>query len=74
MTAALRRRHAFATVFCATLRIWIATAAPRVGLTALPRDHAFANIRLTDNIVQFSTKRYSATIRWSCKVRAPART
>lgn len=30
-----------------------------VGLTALPRDHAFANIRLTDNIVQFSTKRYS---------------
>ncbi len=29
-----------------------------VGLTALPRDHAFANIRLTDNIVQFSTKRY----------------
>jgi aspartokinase/homoserine dehydrogenase 1 len=31
-----------------------------VGLTALPRDHAFANIRLTDNIVQFSTKRYSA--------------
>jgi bifunctional aspartokinase / homoserine dehydrogenase 1 len=30
-----------------------------VGLTALPRDHAFANLRLTDNIVQFSTKRYS---------------
>jgi bifunctional aspartokinase / homoserine dehydrogenase 1 len=31
-----------------------------VGLVELPRDHAFANIRLTDNIVQFSTKRYSA--------------
>ncbi|MDR3388225.1 MAG: bifunctional aspartate kinase/homoserine dehydrogenase I [Rudaea sp.] len=30
----------------------------RVGLVELPRDHAFANIRLTDNIVQFSTKRY----------------
>ena len=30
----------------------------RVGLVQLPRDHAFANIRLTDNIVQFSTKRY----------------
>ncbi len=29
-----------------------------VGLASLPRDHAFANIRLTDNIVQFSTKRY----------------
>ncbi len=32
----------------------------RVGLVELPLDHAFANIRLTDNIVQFSTKRYSA--------------
>jgi len=30
----------------------------RVGLVELPRDHAFANIRLTDNIVQFTTKRY----------------
>jgi aspartokinase/homoserine dehydrogenase 1 len=29
-----------------------------VGLASLPRGHAFANIRLTDNIVQFSTKRY----------------
>ena len=29
-----------------------------VGLASLPRDHAFSNIRLTDNIVQFSTKRY----------------
>jgi aspartokinase/homoserine dehydrogenase 1 len=31
-----------------------------VGLVELTRDHAFANIRLTDNIVQFSTKRYCA--------------
>jgi len=30
----------------------------RVGLIELPRDHAFANIRLTDNVVQFSTRRY----------------
>jgi bifunctional aspartokinase / homoserine dehydrogenase 1 len=30
----------------------------QVGLVELPREHAFANIRLTDNIVQFSTKRY----------------
>ena len=29
-----------------------------VSLVELPRSHAFANIRLTDNIVQFSTKRY----------------
>ncbi len=29
-----------------------------VRLVELPRDHAFANIRLTDNVVQFSTKRY----------------
>jgi len=29
-----------------------------VGLAALPRDHAFAHLRLTDNIVQFTTKRY----------------
>ena len=30
-----------------------------VGLVELERTHAFANIRQTDNIVQFSTKRYS---------------
>lgn len=29
-----------------------------VGLVELERTHAFSNIRLTDNIVQFSTKRY----------------
>ncbi len=31
-----------------------------VGLVALPRAHAFANARLTDNVVQFSTRRYSS--------------
>ena len=29
-----------------------------VGLVELPREHAFANLRLTDNIVQFTTVRY----------------
>jgi aspartokinase/homoserine dehydrogenase 1 len=29
-----------------------------VGLVELPRTHAFANLRLTDNVVLFSTKRY----------------
>ena len=29
-----------------------------VGLVELPHTHAFANLRLTDNVVQFSTKRY----------------
>jgi aspartokinase/homoserine dehydrogenase 1 len=29
-----------------------------VGLAELPRDHAFAHLRLTDNIVQFGTRRY----------------
>jgi aspartokinase/homoserine dehydrogenase 1 len=30
----------------------------RVALVALPADHAFAHLRLTDNIVQFTTRRY----------------
>ena len=30
----------------------------RVGLVGLPRDHAFAHLRLTDNVVQFTTRRY----------------
>lgn len=29
-----------------------------VGLVALPADHAFAHLRLTDNVVQFTTRRY----------------
>ncbi len=29
-----------------------------VGLAAVPLDHAFAHLRLTDNIVQFTTQRY----------------
>ncbi|WP_395620914.1 bifunctional aspartate kinase/homoserine dehydrogenase I [Dokdonella sp.] len=30
-----------------------------VGLTELPANHAFANLRLTDNVVQFTSKRYA---------------
>ncbi|WP_440225497.1 bifunctional aspartate kinase/homoserine dehydrogenase I [Dokdonella sp. MW10] len=30
-----------------------------VGLAELPATHAFANLRLTDNIVQFTTRRYA---------------
>lgn len=30
----------------------------RVGLVELPGEHAFAHLRLTDNIVQFTTRRY----------------
>ncbi len=29
-----------------------------VGLVEMPDDHAFANLRLTDNVVQFRTRRY----------------
>ncbi len=35
-----------------------AGGAAQVGLTVLPPDHPFAKIRLTDNVVQFTTKRY----------------
>jgi aspartokinase/homoserine dehydrogenase 1 len=31
---------------------------PTVGLVALPQSHAFGHMQLTDNIVQFTTKRY----------------
>src|SRR5690606_14248997 len=30
----------------------------RVALQALPESHAFAHLKLTDNIVQFTTRRY----------------
>ncbi len=30
----------------------------RVGLCAVERDHSFAHLRLTDNVVQFTTRRY----------------
>lgn len=36
-----------------------ATGKASVGLVALPAEHAFAHIKLTDNVVQFTTRRYS---------------
>jgi aspartokinase/homoserine dehydrogenase 1 len=30
-----------------------------VGLVELPQDHAFAHLKPTDNVIQFSTARYS---------------
>ncbi|MFT4247309.1 MAG: bifunctional aspartate kinase/homoserine dehydrogenase I [Pseudomonas sp.] len=36
-----------------------AARAPSVGLVELPADHGFGNLRLTDNVVQFTTRRYS---------------
>jgi bifunctional aspartokinase / homoserine dehydrogenase 1 len=35
------------------------SGAASVGLRRFPADHAFARIRLTDNIVQFTTRRYA---------------
>ncbi|WP_434027857.1 bifunctional aspartate kinase/homoserine dehydrogenase I [[Pseudomonas] boreopolis] len=35
-----------------------ARRAPSVGLVELPAGHGFANLRLTDNVVQFTTRRY----------------
>lgn len=37
-----------------------AHAVASVGLLAVPRDHAFAHTRLTDNVVQFTTRRYAS--------------
>jgi len=37
-----------------------AQAEASVGLLALPRDHPFAHTRLTDNVVQFTTRRYAS--------------
>ena len=34
------------------------SGAAKVGLVALEKDHAFAHLRLTDNVVQFTTRRY----------------
>jgi aspartokinase/homoserine dehydrogenase 1 len=61
LDAAMAQRLAAARVRDRVLR-YVASlkrdGSASVGLIELPRDHAFANIRLTDNVVQFSTKRY----------------
>ncbi|MFT3806525.1 bifunctional aspartate kinase/homoserine dehydrogenase I [Arenimonas sp.] len=65
--AAMRERHAAAKARGNVLR-YVASLRPArdgasaqacVGLVELAADHAFAHLRLTDNVVQFSTRRYS---------------
>ena len=58
--AAMRARHAAAAARGEVLR-YVArldAGGARVGLVALPAAHAFAHLQLTDNIVQFTTRRY----------------
>jgi aspartokinase/homoserine dehydrogenase 1 len=61
LDAPLAERHATASARGCVLR-YVAQldkdGKASVGLVELPRDHTFANLRLTDNVVQFSTKRY----------------
>jgi aspartokinase/homoserine dehydrogenase 1 len=56
----MRERHARAAAKGNVLR-YVARLdedGARVGLVELPSSHAFAHLQLTDNIVQFSTRRY----------------
>ena len=59
--AAFAQRHAEAAAAGKVLR-YVARLLPgqvaTVGLEALPADHGFAHLRLTDNVVQFTTARY----------------
>jgi len=59
--AAIAERHARARAGGCVLR-YVARldrdGRASVGLAELPREHAFAHLRLTDNIVQFTTRRY----------------
>jgi aspartokinase/homoserine dehydrogenase 1 len=58
--AVFAERLAVAKADGAVLR-YVARLTPdgaEVGLVALPAGHAFANLRLTDNVVQFTTRRY----------------
>ena len=61
MDAPMKLRHAAAAARGRVLR-YVArldhAGAATVGLVELPGEHAFAHIRLTDNIVQFTTARY----------------
>lgn len=57
---AFAERLAAARARGAVLR-YVARLSPdgaQVGLVELPAGHAFANLRLTDNVVQFTTRRY----------------
>ena len=56
----MQQRHARATAEGKVLRYVARLDADgaRVGLIELPTTHAFAHLQLTDNIVQFTTRRY----------------
>lgn len=61
--AAFAQRQAQAAAAGQVLR-YVARFVPgqgaQVGLVAVPADHGFAHLRLTDNVVQFTTARYCA--------------
>ncbi|MEP7096667.1 MAG: bifunctional aspartate kinase/homoserine dehydrogenase I [Dokdonella sp.] len=61
LDAAIAARHAHAQRSGSVLR-YVAklerSGAASVGLSQVSRQHAFAHLRLTDNIVQFTTRRY----------------
>jgi aspartokinase/homoserine dehydrogenase 1 len=54
----LARAEAGGNVLRYVARLDAQTGQASVGLTELPKKHAFANLQLTDNIVQFTTRRY----------------
>jgi len=58
--AAFAERLAVARARGAVLRYVarLSSEGAQVGLVELPAGHAFANLRLTDNVVQFTTRRY----------------
>jgi aspartokinase/homoserine dehydrogenase 1 len=58
MAARLDAARASGQVLRYVARLDVAAGRASVGLVALPGDHAFAHIRLTDNVVQFTTRRY----------------
>lgn len=45
--------------YVAQLELGAEDVIARVGLIELSREHAFAHLRLTDNVIQFSTRRYA---------------
>ena len=60
---AIERRYLAAQKDGCTLRYVAhldASGKARIGLEAVPAEHSFSHINLTDNVVQFETSRYSA--------------
>lgn len=59
MRERVQRAHARDHVLRYVARLDVLGKRASVGLTELPRSHPFAHTRATDNIVQFTTRRYS---------------